>query len=97
MRSLAGPDISRDGAYAEFIVIRESEVALKPQSIGHLHAAALPLAGLTAWQTLVDAAALSASHRVLINAAAGCVGSMAVQIAKDRGAYGFASSIGAQL
>ena len=86
------PDISRDGAYAEYIVIRESEVALKPKSINHLHAAALPLAGLTAWQTLVDAAALSAGQRVLIHAAAGGVGSMAVQIAKDRGAYVIATA-----
>ena len=39
------PDISRDGAYAEFIVIKESEVALKPKSIDHIHAAALPLPG----------------------------------------------------
>jgi NADPH:quinone reductase-like Zn-dependent oxidoreductase len=81
------PDISRDGAYAEFIVIRESEVALKPKSIDHIHAAALPLAGLTAWQTLFDAGGLSAGQRVLIHAAAGGVGSLAVQLAKWKGAH----------
>ena len=81
------PDISRDGAYAEFIVIKESEVALKPKSIDHIHAAALPLAGLTAWQTLFDAAALSAGQRVLIHAAAGGVGHLAVQLAKWKGAH----------
>jgi NADPH:quinone reductase-like Zn-dependent oxidoreductase len=81
------PDISRDGAYAEFIVIREAEVALKPKSIDHIHAAALPLAGLTAWQTLFDAAGLAAGQRVLIHAAAGGVGSLAVQLAKGKGAH----------
>jgi NADPH:quinone reductase-like Zn-dependent oxidoreductase len=81
------PDISRDGAYAEFIVVKESEVALKPKSIDHIHAAALPLAGLTAWQTLFDAGGLSAGQRVLIHAAAGGVGSLAVQLAKWKGAH----------
>jgi NADPH:quinone reductase-like Zn-dependent oxidoreductase len=81
------PDISRDGAYADFIVIKESEVALKPRSIDHIHAAALPLAGLTAWQTLFDAGALAAGQRVLIHAAAGGVGSLAVQLAKWKGAF----------
>jgi len=81
------PDIARDGAYAEFIVVRESEVALKPKSIDHLHAAALPLAGLTGWQTLFDAGGLSAGQRVLIHAAAGGVGHIAVQLAKWKGAH----------
>jgi len=81
------PDISRDGAYAEFIVIRETEAALKPRSIDHIHAAALPLAGLTAWQSLFDAGGLAAGQRVLIHAAAGGVGSIAVQLAKGRGAH----------
>jgi NADPH:quinone reductase-like Zn-dependent oxidoreductase len=81
------PDIARDGAYSEFIVIKESEVALKPKSVDHLHAAVLPLAGLTAWQTLFDAAGLSAGQRVLIHAAAGGVGHVAVQLAKWKGAH----------
>jgi len=81
------PDISRDGAYAEFIVVKESEVALKPKSIDHLHAAALPLAGLTGWQTLFDAGGLSEGQRVLIHAAAGGVGHIAVQLAKWKGAH----------
>jgi NADPH:quinone reductase-like Zn-dependent oxidoreductase len=81
------PDISRDGAYAEFIVIKESEAALKPKSIDHVHAAALPLAGLTAWQSLFDAGGLSAGQRVLIHAAAGGVGNLAVQLAKEKGAH----------
>ena len=81
------PDLLRDGAYAEFIVIKESEVARKPRTLDHVHAAALPLAGLAAWQSLVEAAQLASGQRVLIHAAAGGVGSLAVQLAKTRGAY----------
>lgn len=81
------PDISRDGAYAEYIVVNESEVARKPRSIDHIHAAALPYAGLTAWQSLFDTAALTAGQRVLIHGAAGGVGHLAVQLAKWQGAY----------
>jgi NADPH:quinone reductase-like Zn-dependent oxidoreductase len=81
------PDLLRDGAYAEFIVIKESEVARKPRTLDHVHAASLPLAGLAAWQALVEAAQLASGQRVLIHAAAGGVGSLAVQLAKTRGAY----------
>ncbi len=81
------PDITRDGAYAEFIVIKESEVALKPASIDHVHSAALPLGGLTAWQALFETAGLVAGQRVLIHAAAGGVGNIAVQLAKWKGAH----------
>ena len=81
------PDIARDGAYAEFIVIKETEIALKPATIDHVHAAALPLAGLTAWQALFETAGLVAGQRVLIHAAAGGVGNIAVQLAKWKGAY----------
>jgi len=88
------PDVMRDGAYAEFIVIKESEVALKPKSVDHLHAAALPLAGLTVWQSLFDAADLAAGQRVLIHAGAGGVGHLAVQLAKWRGAHVAATASG---
>jgi NADPH:quinone reductase-like Zn-dependent oxidoreductase len=81
------PDITRDGTYAEYIAVREREVALKPKSLDHVHAAAIPLAALTAWQALFDAGGLSAGQRVLIHAAAGGVGSFAVQLAKWKGAY----------
>jgi NADPH:quinone reductase and related Zn-dependent oxidoreductases len=81
------PDIARDGAYAEYIAVRETEIALKPKSIDHIHAAAIPLAALTAWQSLFDAAGLSAGQTVLIHAAAGGVGSFAVQLAKWKGAH----------
>ncbi len=81
------PDIGRDGGYAESIVVRESEVAPKPKSIDHIRAAAIPLAALTAWQSLFDAAGLRAGQKVLIHAAAGGVGSFAVQLAKWKGAH----------
>jgi NADPH:quinone reductase-like Zn-dependent oxidoreductase len=73
-------------AYAEKIVAPASELAGKPQSLDHLRAAALPLAGLTAWQGLVRAAGLKSGQRVLIHGAAGGVGHLAVQIAKAQGA-----------
>jgi NADPH:quinone reductase-like Zn-dependent oxidoreductase len=81
------PDILRDGAYAEYVVVRESDLALKPNSIDHTHAAAIPLAALTAWQALFDVADLSTGQKVLIHGAAGGVGSFAVQLAKWKGAY----------
>jgi NADPH:quinone reductase-like Zn-dependent oxidoreductase len=81
------PDISRDGSYAEYMVVRESETALKPKSIDHVQAAAIPLTSLTAWQALFDAANLTAGQKVLIHGAAGGVGTFAVQFAKLKGAH----------
>ncbi|MFZ1643815.1 MAG: NADP-dependent oxidoreductase [Candidatus Contendobacter sp.] len=80
------PDIERDGSYAEYIAVKASDAALKPATLDLVHAAAVPLAALTAWQSLVDAAQLQAGQTVLIHAAAGGVGSFAVQLAKARGA-----------
>ncbi|WP_405712624.1 NADP-dependent oxidoreductase [Streptomyces xanthophaeus] len=75
------------GAYAEYVTAPARHFARKPASLDHVQAAALPLAALTAWQALVDTAAVSAGQRVLVHAAAGGVGHLAVQIAKARGAY----------
>jgi NADPH:quinone reductase-like Zn-dependent oxidoreductase len=86
------PDPLRDGAYAEYIAVRESEVALKPKSLHHVHAAAVPLAALTAWQTLCDTAKLEPGQRVLVHAAAGGVGHFAVQLAKWKGAHVIATA-----
>ena len=61
--------------------------APKPKSIDHVHAAAIPVVALTAWQALFDTAALSKSQRILIHGAAGGVGSFAVQLAKWKGAH----------
>src|SRR6266851_4676498 len=81
------PDVSRNGAYAEYIVVRESEVALKPKALHHIRAAAVPLAVLTAWQALFDTVQLQPRQRVLIHGAAGGVGHFAVQLAKLKGAH----------
>jgi NADPH:quinone reductase-like Zn-dependent oxidoreductase len=81
------PDHTRNGAYAEYIVVRESEVALKPNALHHVRAAAVPLAALTAWQALFDTAQLQPGQRVLIHGAAGGVGHFAVQLAKWKGAH----------
>ncbi|WP_306363779.1 NADP-dependent oxidoreductase [Nocardia sp. CC227C] len=73
--------------YAEYVATPSRQVARKPKSLSHIEAAALPLAALTAWQGLVDRAAITAGERVLIHRAAGGVGHLAVQIAKARGAH----------
>jgi NADPH:quinone reductase-like Zn-dependent oxidoreductase len=83
----ARPDVTRDGAYAQYVVVRLDEAARKPKSIEHERAAAVPIAALTAWQSLFDTAGLNSGQRVLIHGAAGGVGSFAVQLAKWRGAY----------
>ncbi|MFG3250353.1 NADP-dependent oxidoreductase [Streptomyces sp. NPDC048187] len=75
------------GAYAEYVVAPARHLARKPAGLTHTEAAALPLAGLTAWQALVDTADVRPGERVLVHAAAGGVGHLAVQIAKARGAY----------
>ncbi len=81
------PDIKRNGTYAEYVAIREEELAHKPRLISHVEAASLPLAGITAWEALLTAGGLVAGQRVLIHAGSGGVGSLAVQLAKSRGAY----------
>ncbi|WP_371526420.1 NADP-dependent oxidoreductase [Streptomyces sp. NBC_01283] len=75
------------GTYAEYVVSPARHLAAKPPVLSHVEAAALPLAALTAWQALVDTADVRPGHRVLIHAAAGGVGHLAVQIAKARGAH----------
>jgi NADPH:quinone reductase-like Zn-dependent oxidoreductase len=81
------PDITRDGTYAEFVVVRDNEVAHKPKSISHVEAGTLPLAGITAWEAMVTVGGVTDGQRVLVHAASGGVGSLAVQIAKSRNAY----------
>jgi NADPH:quinone reductase-like Zn-dependent oxidoreductase len=75
------------GAHAEYATGPARAFAPKPSNVDHLQAGAIPLAALTAWQALVDTAQVQAGQRVLIHAAAGGVGHLAVQIAKARGAY----------
>jgi len=74
-------------AYAEYVTSPSRQLARIPERLGDVEAAALPLAGLTAWQALVETADVEPGQRVLILAAAGGVGHLAVQIAKARGAY----------
>jgi NADPH:quinone reductase-like Zn-dependent oxidoreductase len=75
------------GGYAEYVTAPSRQFARTPDGLSDVEAAALPLAALTAWQALVDTAAVGAGDRVLIHAAAGGVGHLAVQIAKSRGAH----------
>ncbi|MEW2521680.1 NADP-dependent oxidoreductase [Actinacidiphila alni] len=79
-------------AYAEYVAVPSRQVARKPATLDHVQAAALPLAALTAWQGLVDAARIKEGDRVLIQRAAGGVGHLAVQIAKERGAHVIATA-----
>jgi NADPH:quinone reductase-like Zn-dependent oxidoreductase len=82
----ARPWTARQGTYAEYAVIHESEAAFKPQTLDHIRAAAVPLAALTAWQALFEAGKLSKGQTVLIHGAAGGVGHFAVQFARRAGA-----------
>ena len=75
------------GSHAEYVTAPARTFALKPASIDHIQAGALPLVSLTAWQALVEYADVQPGQRVLIHAAAGGVGHVAVQIAKARGAH----------
>jgi NADPH:quinone reductase-like Zn-dependent oxidoreductase len=75
------------GGYAEYVVAKEAQTALKPRSVDYVHAAAIPLAAVTAWQALFDTAGLQKGQKVLIHGAAGGVGSFAVQLAKWKGAH----------
>jgi len=73
--------------YAEYVAAPVAHLAHKPATIDHIHAAAVPLAGLTAWQALFEKAHLTAGQTVLILGAAGGIGHLAVQLAKSQGAY----------
>ncbi|MFI9329011.1 NADP-dependent oxidoreductase [Kitasatospora sp. NPDC052868] len=73
--------------YADYVAVPSRQVARKPATLDHVHAAAIPLAALTAWQGLADAARVGEGQRVLIHRSAGGVGHFAVQIAKARGAH----------
>lgn len=84
------------GAYAEYVTAPARHFAPKPAGLTHEEAAALPLAALTAYQSLVDVADLQAGQKVLIHAAAGGVGHLAVQIAKAKGAYVIATASAAK-
>lgn len=75
------------GTYAEYVVAHVSQLSRSPRSLNDVEAAALPLAGLTAWQAMADAGDLETNRRVVITAASGGVGHIAVQVAVDLGAH----------
>ena len=79
-------DQLRDGAAAEYVAVEARNVALKPRTADHVQAAAVPRAGLTAWQALFDHGQLAKGQTVVIHGAGGAVGSTAVQLARWAGA-----------
>jgi NADPH:quinone reductase-like Zn-dependent oxidoreductase len=83
-------------AYAEFVTAPSRHFARRPDALGVVEAGGLSLAGLTAWQCLVDVARVRAGQRVLVHAGAGGVGHLAVQIAKSRGAHVIATASAAK-
>ena len=82
----ARTDDFRIGTFAEFVPVKESSLAPKPQGLTMEEAASIPLVGLTAWQALVETAKLSKGQRVFIQAGSGGVGTFAIQLAKHLGA-----------
>ncbi len=87
------PEISggQQGSYAEYHVAHESIVARKPSNLNHREAASIPLAGCTAFEALVNVADIKSGESVLVQAGAGGVGSLAIQIAKALGLFVFAT------
>ena len=82
----ARPADGRIGAFAEFIAIKEDDVAIKPKALTMEEAASIPLVGLTAWQALIERSNLKQGQKVLIHAGSGGVGTLAIQLAKHVGA-----------
>ena len=82
---------------AEFAMIKQEDLAIKPTNVSHLQAAGVPLAGLTAWQALVEHGRLQPGEKVLIHAGSGGVGSLAIQIAKHLGAFVATTTSGSNL
>ncbi|MEV0779117.1 NADP-dependent oxidoreductase [Streptomyces sp. NPDC050428] len=83
----ARPDKDRIGTFAELIAVHQDDVALKPAGLTMEEAASLPLVALASWQALVDRAQVRPGQKVLIHAGAGGFGTIAVQLAKELGAY----------
>lgn len=83
----ARPGKDRIGTFAELIAVRQDDVAVKPASLTMEEAASLPLVALASWQTLIGRAQVQPGQKVLIHAGAGGFGTIAVQLAKEMGAY----------
>lgn len=84
-------DLHRDGAAAEYVAAEARDLAVLPDGIDHIVGAAMPMAGLTAWQALFRHGELRAGQSVLVHGAGGGVGSLAVELARDTGARVVAS------
>jgi NADPH:quinone reductase-like Zn-dependent oxidoreductase len=82
----AHPADFRIGTFAELVAVDESDVALKPKKLSMEEAASIPLVGLTAWQALIEKAALKKGQKIFIQAGSGGVGTFAIQLAKHIGA-----------
>jgi NADPH:quinone reductase-like Zn-dependent oxidoreductase len=76
----------RDGAAAEYVAVPAADLAARPATVSHVESAALPLAGLTAWQALVEHAKVQPGERVLVHGGAGGVGALTVAVAHELGA-----------
>ncbi|WP_125979604.1 NADP-dependent oxidoreductase [Loigolactobacillus iwatensis] len=83
----ARPDLSREGTYAEYTAINQDKLAKKPANISFSQAAAVPLAGLTAWQTIHNVLKLQSGANILITGGSGGVGCFAIQLANLVGAH----------
>lgn len=91
-----GP-LGRPGAYADFVAVNEANLSPTPDGIDDVHAAAIPVAAVSAWQSLHHAGAISPGQRILIHGAAGGLGGFAVQYAKQAGAEVFATAASAHV
>jgi NADPH:quinone reductase-like Zn-dependent oxidoreductase len=86
--------LQRNGGYAEYTIAKSDEIAPKPDRLDFDNAAAVPVGALTSWQAIFDTAHLQNGQRILITGASGGVGSMAVQLAKAKGAFVIATASG---
>lgn len=75
------------GCYAEYVIVKENELSEKPKNLDYKEASSVPMGALTSWQAIFETAKLKSGQKILIHAASGGVGSMAVQLAKAKGAY----------
>ena len=88
----ARPEFSKNGAYADYIVVSQDEIAMKPKTLSWQESAAVPLVTLTAWQALKDIVKVKQGDRVLIQAGSGGIGIAAIQLAKQAGAIVYTTS-----
>jgi len=87
-------EFARGGTYAEYVAVEASQVAKKPRTAPFSTAAALPTPGQAAWTALIETAKVEHGQRVLIHGGAGALGTIAVQLAKEHGAYVIATASG---